>query len=282
MENIKIAFSSCPNDTFMFEGWVHGRTKPIGKLKIQIADIEELNHLAIGGWPDVSKISLAAFPKVMMHYRILNSGSALGFKNGPLIVSRQKIDEADLKGLRFAIPGKNTTANSLLTALFPGITDKREFTFSEIEEAILNDEVDAGLIIHESRFTYAEKGLILIKDLGVAWEEKYRMPIPLGVIVVKKNLPVEFQQEVDSNIRESIEGAFAHPELSTHFIKEHALELQDEVIKKHIGLYVNEFSLNLGPKGRSAIRFFLQKTGLLTENESTKSDLFVPEINYRI
>lgn len=277
-DTLRLGFSTCPNDTFMFEAIAHGRiATPVEELDINLADIEELNRLAIEGYPDISKISLGVFPEIAGHYRILNSGSALGFKNGPLIVSRRKIYSDELSDARIAIPGLHTTANLMLSILFPEVKKKKECLFSDIEEMVMDGEADAGLIIHESRFTYQERGLRLIADLGETWEKNYGMPVPLGVIVVKRALSEELQKKIDKSISESISFAYRKPEISMSFIKDHARELKVDVINKHIELYVNEYSIRLGKKGREAVLFFLSKTGLLDEKLNIEENIFVPE-----
>ena len=274
---LRLGFSTCPNDTFMFEALTHGRIpQPVKEFDISMSDIEDLNRSAIDNQPDVSKISLGVFPEIIKHYRILNSGSALGFKNGPLIVSRRKIYPDELSDAQIAIPGIHTTANLLLSILFPEVKHKTECLFSDIEEMVMDGGADAGLIIHESRFTYHDKGLNLIADLGERWEEKFGMPVPLGVIVIKRTLSDELQKKIDKSISESIKFAFSKPELSRKFIKDNSQDLDDDVINKHIELYVNEFSVSLGEKGREAILFFLSKTGLLDEKLTLEENIFVP------
>ena len=275
---LRLGFSTCPNDTFMFEALTHGRIpQPVKEFDISMADIEELNRLAIENQPDISKISLGVFPEIIKHYRILNSGSALGFKNGPLIVSRRKIYPDELSDVEIAIPGMHTTANFLLSILFPEVKHKKVCLFSDIEEMVMDGGADVGLIIHESRFTYQNRGLKLVADLGETWEEKYNKPVPLGVIVIKRTLSDELQQKIDKSISESIKFAFKNPELSRKFIKDNSRELDDDVINKHIDLYVNDFSVRLGEKGREAILFFLSKTGLLDGKLALEENIFVPE-----
>ncbi len=228
-------------------------------LNPYIADIEELNKSALDGFPDISKISFAVYPEISEQYQFLTSGSALGYNNGPLIVSKKKIYPDELFDTQIAIPGYHTTANLLLTILFPDVRNKKEYLFSDVEEAILSNEVDAGLIIHESRFTYEKKGLLKVEDLGESWEAKFKTPVPLGGIVIRREIPLQIKQQVNILISQSIEFARTHPEASRLFVKSHAKELADEVISRHIDLYVNDFSIELGEKGRKAIKFLYEK-----------------------
>ena len=259
-KKLKIAFSTCPNDTFMFDALINKKIDAEGlSFDVHMADIEELNNLILMGEPDISKISFAVYPEIAGNYQFLQSGSALGYGNGPLIISKKKIYPDELREVKMAIPGKKTTANYLLSSLFPEVKDKKEYVFSDIEEAVLSNEVDAGLIIHETRFTYHKKGLKLIADLGKIWEEKFKLPIPLGGIVVRRSLPEEIKFLIQKKIRESIDFGFEFPETSMDYIKSYAQELDEEVIKKHISLYVNNFSVDLGTSGQNAIMKLFEK-----------------------
>lgn len=255
-----IAFSSCPNDTFMFDALINDRLENMDlEFEPQIADIEELNLMAGKGIPDISKISYAAFPEISDEYRFLSAGSALGYKNGPLVVSKKKIYPDEMEDVNMAVPGFKTTANFLLTILFPGVKDKKEYLFSDIEEAVLSNEVDAGLIIHESRFTFEKKGLKQVADLGERWEKEHNSPVPLGGIVIRRSLYQGVKKTVDNLLRQSVEFALRNPEASREFVKSHARELSDGVIQKHIDLYVNEYSVNIGRKGQEAIQLLFSK-----------------------
>ena len=177
---LKLGFSTCPNDTFMFDAMVHHKIDTFGlDFDLHLADIEELNQLSLKGELDITKISYAAYTKVSDKYIFLNSGSALGENNGPILISKRKIYPDEVNNLKIAIPGKNTTANMLLSIAYPEAKSKVEYLFSDIEDVVLSDEVDAGLIIHENRFTYEKKGLKKIIDLGEFWERKTNKPIPL-------------------------------------------------------------------------------------------------------
>ena len=258
MNNLKLGFSSCPNDTFIFEALVNNRLGSSLIVDPVIMDVEALNRLAENAHLEVSKMSFAAYPAVSSNYQILSSGSALGRGCGPLIVSKEPIDISNLTSLEIAIPGKNTTANLLLSIFFPQLTLKTEVLFSEIEDKVLSGEFPLGLIIHESRFTYAEKGLHKVADLGELWEQRYGLPIPLGCIAVKRNLPETKKAEIQSLVRQSVEWAFRHPEDSVEYVGKYALEMSREVQKMHIGLYVNNFSLDLGEEGKQAIRMMFK------------------------
>jgi len=251
---LSLAFSTCPNDTFIFDALVHKNIDTEGlDFDVILGDVEELNKLAFKGDVDITKLSYHAYAYISDNYKLLNSGSALGYKNGPLLISKHKIFPDELNDIKIAIPGKNTTANLLLSIAYPQAKNKKEYLFSDIEEAVLSGEVDAGLIIHENRFTYAEKGLNKIIDLGEFWEEKTKLPIPLGGIVVNRNLSVEIQKKIDRVLKRSIEYAFANPKSAYNYIKQFAQEMDEEVMYNHIKLYVNDFTKDLGTEGKKAI-----------------------------
>lgn len=252
---ISLGFSTCPNDTFIFDALVHKKVDTEGlDFEVILADVEELNRNAFAGEIDVTKLSYHAFAYVADRYKLLTSGSALGYKNGPLLISKKKIYYDEVADLKIAIPGKYTTANLLFSIAFPIIKEKKEYLFSDIEEAILGEEVDAGVIIHENRFTYEKKGLKKIIDLGEDWEKKTESPIPLGGIVVNRKFDLRIQQKVNRVLKRSIEFAFANRNASYSFVKNHAQELDDSVIEKHINLYVNNFTIDLGETGKNAVK----------------------------
>ncbi|MBL0343525.1 MAG: 1,4-dihydroxy-6-naphthoate synthase [Bacteroidetes bacterium] len=260
MKKITIGFSPCPNDTFIFDALVNGRIAT-GEFTFNpiLADVEELNRMAIHGELDVSKISIGAYASASSKYVILDSGSALGKGVGPLLVSKMPIKKDEFSKLKVAIPGKFTTANLLLSTFFPEITNKKEVVFSAIEEMVLNDEADAGLLIHEGRFTYSQKGLIKLVDLGEVWEQKRNTPLPLGCIVASRKIEETIRIQISNFIRSSLEFAYKNPEVGKSYIRTHSQEMASEVIDSHIALYVNEFSVNLGTEGKSAIEFLLQQ-----------------------
>ena len=216
-------------------------------------DIEQLNRAATEQEFDMVKISYAHYPKISQAYQLLTAGSALGFGNGPLLVSRRKIYPDEVPHLKIAIPGVDTTANLLLTMVYPTATNKKEYLFSDIEEAVLSDEVDAGLLIHETRFTYAQKGLRKIMDMGEYWEKETGLPLPLGAIAVRRDLSSETKQQLNTALSESVRYALQNPRATDEFVTRHAQAMDLDVCRRHINLYVNEFSIDLGEKGRQAV-----------------------------
>ncbi len=258
--NLTLGFSTCPNDTFIFDAMVNGRIDTEGlRFKLHLADVEELNRLAFAAEIDISKVSYHAFAYLSDAYQLLTSGSALGFGNGPLLISKHKIYPDEIKELKIAIPGKYTTANLLLSLAYPQLTQKQEYLFSDIEEVILSGEMDAGVIIHENRFTYRSKGLRKIVDLGELWEQQYGLPIPLGGILVKRNLPEDIRHKINRVLRRSVEYALQNPNDSLPFVRQHAQSMDESVMQNHIRLYVNDFSVDLGVKGREAIDTLYEK-----------------------
>jgi 1,4-dihydroxy-6-naphthoate synthase len=251
---LTLGFSPCPNDTFIFEAMVHGRIDTEGiEFDYILADVEDLNRKALNNCLDITKISAHAYAYVARDYVILNSGSALGYRNGPLLISRFRTVPGNITNSRIAIPGKYTTANLLFSIAWPDAHNKKEYLFSDIEKAILNDEVDAGLIIHETRFTYQLKGLQKIADLGEYWEKLTGLPIPLGVIAISRKIPYETAAKVNRIIRRSLEYAYQDSLASFDFVSENAKEMNSSVMNKHIKLYVNKYTLNLGNSGKHAI-----------------------------
>jgi 1,4-dihydroxy-6-naphthoate synthase len=251
---LTLGFSPCPNDTFIFDAMVHGRIDTEGlEFDYSLADVEELNRRALASEVDITKISCHAYPYIAYKYLILDSGSALGYHNGPLLISKHMIKPTDLINSKIAIPGKLTTANLLLSIAWPEVTNKIEYHFSDIEKALVTEEVDAGLIIHETRFTYHKKGLHKIQDMGEYWEKLTGQPIPLGSIVIKRDVPDDIAEKVNRILRKSLEYAYKDSFASYDFVSMNAKEMDSTVMNNHIKLYVNEFTLNLGRKGREAI-----------------------------
>ena len=252
---LTLGFSPCPNDTFIFDAMVNGRID-LGDIELEVvlADVEELNRMAIAGKLDVTKISYNAFAYVHYRYQLLNAGSALGNNCGPLLISKKTLNEAELQSAQIAIPGKNTTANFLMSYAYPSVQNKEEFLFSEIENAVLNGKVDAGVIIHENRFTYQEKGLVKLADLGEVWEQQTGFPIPLGGIAVHRRLLPEVRQKFDALLGESVRFAFDNPDASKDYVACHSQEMDEAVMRSHINLYVNNYSLDLGENGKAAIK----------------------------
>ncbi len=252
---LTLGFSPCPNDTFMFDALIHGKIDTQGlEIDVVMADVEELNRRAFAGELAVTKLSFHAFAHLTEVYALLDSGSALGNNCGPLLIARNKLDPSAVEGAKIAIPGKYTTANFLLSIAYPTATNKEELLFSKIENAVLEGKADAGLIIHENRFTYQDKGLVKIIDLGEYWEDLTKKPIPLGGIVIQRSLPDGVKQLVNKLIQESVAYAFANPDSSRAFVRQHAQEMDEEVMYQHINLYVNEYSLDLGKPGKAAVK----------------------------
>ncbi|MFZ2287141.1 MAG: 1,4-dihydroxy-6-naphthoate synthase [Bacteroidales bacterium] len=251
---LTLGFSPCPNDTFIFEAMVHGRIDTEGlEFDWFLADVEELNRRAIEGSVDITKMSYHAYARAASRYLILDSGSALGRSNGPLVVSKRKMEPGELDDALIAIPGRYTTANLLFSIFWPKASRKREYLFSDIPGALLSGEADAGLIIHETRFTYRQMGLIKVADTGEMWEEFTGLPIPLGGIVVSRTADELIAAKVNRAVRRSIEYARTSPGESAEFIRRHARETDEVITREHIELFVNSFSLSLGQEGRTAI-----------------------------
>lgn len=251
---LTLGFSPCPNDTFIFDALVNGKIDTEGlKTDYYMADVEELNRRAFSSEADITKISCHAYAYASDNYLILDSGSALGYGNGPLLVGRKKLSDEEVINARIAIPGRFTTANLLLSVAWPGARNRKEYLFSDIVRALLEDEADAGLIIHETRFTYTEKGLVKIADMGEYWDRLTGLPVPLGFIVINRRIPRDIALKFNRILRKSIEYAHKHSNELQDFVSSNAREMDKSVINSHIGLYVNDFSLSIGQKGRKAI-----------------------------
>jgi 1,4-dihydroxy-6-naphthoate synthase len=262
----------------MFDAIVNKRIDLEGlELSVRLADVEALNQAAFAGDTDVTKLSYHAYAYCADDYVLLDAGSALGRNCGPLLISKRPIarDEIAAGGLRIAIPGVYTTANFLLGLAFPKAQDKTALVFSEIEGALQDERFDAGLIIHENRFTYEAKGLRKIVDLGEYWEETTGAPIPLGGIVIKRSMPDAVKQRVNRVIRRSVEYAFAHRSASLDYVRAHAQEMSEDVMYRHIDLYVNEYSVDLGAEGRRAVELLFDKAAATGIIPLTNSPLFL-------
>jgi len=265
MQEIKLGFSPCPNDTFIFHALVHGSIDIPGiRISTRLDDVESLNALAIAGELDVAKVSYGALPHLIGRYVLLRSGGALGRGCGPLLVAREPLSEPSLARARIAIPGRRTTANRLLRFRFPSSPEGIELRYDEIMPAVARGDVDAGLIIHESRFTFASHGLVRIADLGEWWEAETGLPIPLGGIVARRDLGEERIVQIQRAIRASVEHAFADPDTSLEYRRQNAVEMDDAVMREHVALYVNEFSADLGEEGVRAVKAFLDRAGAAT------------------
>jgi 1,4-dihydroxy-6-naphthoate synthase len=258
---LTLGASPCPNDCFIIDAIVHRRVDLEGlEFDVRLDDVEALNRAAFAGQLDVTKLSYHAFAFCADRFVALNAGSALGRNCGPLLISKRQIDPEEVAGggLAIAIPGQYTTANFLLGFAFPAATNRTEMVFSDIEGAVLSGAADAGVIIHENRFTYGAKGLLKIIDLGEHWEQRTGFPIPLGGIVASRTLPAAVIARVDRVFRRSVEYAFANPEASLPFVREHAQEMSEDVMYQHIRLYVNVYSIDLGVDGQRAVTLLLQ------------------------
>ncbi len=251
---LTLGYSPCPNDTFIFDALIHQKIDT-GDLTFEIihADVETLNRKAMEGELDITKLSYHAFAYVSDAYQLLTSGSALGRGCGPLLISKDPIPRSKIEFCLIGIPGKMTTANFLLSLAFPEAATKKEMVFSEIENALLENRIDIGLIIHENRFTYEKKGLLKIADLGEWWENKYQLPVPLGGICIRRDLPAEIKIQVSDCLRRSVLYAMENTSSSMPYVREHAQEMDEHVMRQHIDLYVNTFTVELGDEGRSAI-----------------------------
>lgn len=264
---LSLHYSPCPNDTFIFAGIALGKISLPGiRFDIHLQDIEELNHTAVKAEADVIKLSYHAFLSAVDDYVILDAGSALGEGVGPLLVAKAPFPLEDLRKKTIAIPGEHTTANLLLKLTFGKHLYTTPVLFSDIEDAVLSDSFDAGLIIHENRFTYADRGLFRLADLGELWEKESGLPVPLGGIAARRGLGKDLLKSLDKAILESIDWAVENPEEAMPYIREHAQAMDREVMENHIGLYVTDYTRSLGPRGREAIRKMFEmatKKGLI-------------------
>lgn len=264
---LSLGFSPCPNDTFIFDALIHHKIDTEGlEFDVFFHDVETLNQKAFRGMLDITKLSFHAFAYVTATYGLLDAGSALGFGVGPLLIAKdpalvEKVlaKQVDPAMVRVGIPGTYTTANFLLGLAFPELANKQELVFSGIEPALLNGSIDLGLIIHENRFTYQEKGLLKVMDLGDFWEGETGTAIPLGGIVAQRSLGPAVTQKINRVIRRSVDYAFEHPRSGIDFIRYHAQEMEEAVMYKHIELYVNWFSVDLGREGRDAVRLLFER-----------------------
>lgn len=250
---LTLGFSPCPNDTFIFDALVNNKIDTDGLLfDVVLEDVQTLNKWALQQKLQFSKISYGVLPLILNNYKVLNSGGALGSGVGPLLIAKKIISFQDVSGKTVAIPGENTTAHLLFSLAFSNVKNKKFVVFNEVENLVLDDKVDAGVIIHENRFTYANKGLHKIIDLGEYWENQLHVPIPLGGIVAHNSVDANIKIKVDNLIRKSIEYAFKKNTV-TDYIKCNAQEMSEDVMLQHINLYVNNYSLQLGDIGKKAV-----------------------------
>lgn len=290
---LTLGFSSCPNDTFIFDALIHHKINTGGlTFDVCYADVETLNRKAFNGELDITKLSYHAFAYAVNNYAMLDAGSALGFGVGPLLIAKDLeramklkkalLEEKELTAseskLKIGIPGKYTTANFLLGLAFPTLQNKVELVFSDIEQALMEEQIDLGLIIHENRFTYEKKGLHLVVDLGDFWEKTTQNPIPLGGIAVKRSLDEALKRKINRLLRESVQFAFAKPKSSLDYIRKHSQEMEEEVMYKHIDLYVNGYSENLGVEGRAAIQHMFDRAHALQVIPPSDKRLFLTSV----
>ncbi len=273
-EHLSLGFSPCPNDTFIFYGLVHGRVELSGETLATpvLTDVEQLNQWALAGKLDVTKLSFHALGHVLDEYCLLASGSALGWGCGPLLVAGSLLPLKKLRQMTIAIPGKMTTAALLLQMFLPDCHNLVEMRFDRIIGAVVRGEVDAGVIIHESRFTYHEEGLVCLQDLGRWWEEDTGLPIPLGCIAARRSLGRDRIMAIDRAIRASVEYSYTHRDVCLPYIRSRSQELEPDIVWNHINLYVNDFSKDLGKEGEAAVKAFLQRgrrAGLLPDSAAT-------------
>lgn len=275
MTKLSLAISPCPNDVFIFYALIQNKIelKDV-EFEVHYYDIEELNLGAINQQFDLCKISYALVPEIAKNYNILTAGSALGKGCGPLIISPHETPFELRPQHSVVLPGKHTTAAALFSHFYPQITNTTHQLFSTIETVLQNHRFDAGVIIHESRFTYKDKGLSLITDLGSLWESRYQMPIPLGGIIIRKSIGEKIQHQINNAIIKSIEYAWQNIDEVLDFCRYHAQEINKKVIMEHIRLYVNKYSLNIGEEGKSAIRL------LFTTHQDENNCNFAKEIEF--
>jgi len=260
MKTLSLGYSPCPNDTYIFYALAHSKvTIPGHKIEERLEDVETLNQLALKGLLDLTKVSYHALGHLRDRYVLLRSGGALGRGCGPLVIAPKAGDMQSLRGKRIAIPGNLTTANLLLQLYEEGYDNLLTVPFEQIMPTILRGDADAGVIIHESRFTYQKAGFHEVLDLGAWWEKDSGLPIPLGGILARRDLGLATIQAADQAIRASLEFARQNPQLPRTYIKQHSQELSDTVIDAHIELYVNDFSLNLGEQGVAAVEVLMRR-----------------------
>ncbi len=270
MTTFTLGFSPCPNDTFIFDALVNGKINTAGDLQFEpvLLDVEELNQRAAQGDLDITKLSFNAFMHLLDRYVLLDSGAALGQHCGPLLIGRPGTAGLSPSEARIAIPGDWTTANFLMGFAYPGARNKVPVLFSDIEQMVLDQEVDLGVIIHENRFTYADKGLVKVQDLGEYWQGETGYPIPLGGIAVRRDIEPQAQKEIERLLRASVEYARANPEQTEDYVRSHAQKMERSVMYRHIDLYVNDYTVTLGRNGREAVEFMraeMLRQGLISD-----------------
>lgn len=275
MRSISLGVSPCPNDTYIFHALLHGLVDVPFSIDLRMADVEELNGRAAAGELDVVKVSVGALPRIADGYALLRSGAALGWGCGPLVAARGPMSEEARRTARVAVPGRMTTAGLLLDLHGGFQGPRREMVFDAIMPAVAEGRVDCGVIIHEGRFTYAAHGLCALLDLGAWWEERFALPLPLGVIAVRRDMDRGTALAVQAAIRASLEYANARPEACREFVRAHAQEMAPEVTAAHIKTFVTDFSLDLGAAGMNAVRVLAERAARLRDRESALPELFL-------
>lgn len=282
---LKLAYSPCPNDTFAFHAMIHGliNTERLD-FSVELADVDQLNKGAANGLYDICKLSYHAFFYICDKYAMLRTGSALGYNNGPLFVAPQGSrlfkqdgtpDRELISKAKVAIPGEKTTGALLLKIAYPEITDKEPVIFSSIEQEVMAGHFDAGVLIHEGRFTYRDKGLRLIEDLGTFWQTTSGVPIPLGGIAISRNFSPEDQNKVNRVLRRSIRFALDNPDISRKYVAENAQDMNEDIQKKHIKLFVNEFSIDIGEEGENAVNALYKRVMEIDSQICKRDNLFI-------
>ena len=272
---LTIGFSPCPNDTFIFDALINNKIDTEGiEFESVLEDVQTLNQWAIEGRLDITKLSYGVLPLVLKQYVLMDSGSALGKGVGPLLITNKDLAKVDIENETIAIPGQNTTAHLLFSLKYPNAQNKVFVRYNEVEDFVLQGK-GLGVIIHENRFTYADKGLKKITDLGDFWELQTGVPIPLGGIVIKKDIPFEGQKKVEGLIKKSTEYAFKNYPVLTDYIKIHSQEMSEEVMRKHIDLYVNNYSLTLGDEGKLAVQTLMKVYRQINGDKSLPGEVFL-------
>ena len=280
---LTIGFSPCPNDTFIFDALVNNKIDTGGfEFDVVMEDVQTLNEMAIGGKLDISKISYGSLPLILGNYVVLSAGSALGRGVGPLLIAPFELPSPAVKQCVIAIPGRHTTAHVLFSLAYPEATNKVFLRYDEIEDFVLDNNgsleniqsVKLGVIIHENRFTYQDKGLVKQTDLGNFWETETGLPVPLGGIVAKRTLPDDVILKIESLIRGSLKHAYAQGNELSSFVKINAQEMSTDVMRMHIDLYVNDYSMDLGENGKKAVRKFLQVHSSINKIPIEEQNLF--------
>ncbi|MEK7225288.1 MAG: 1,4-dihydroxy-6-naphthoate synthase [Bacteroidota bacterium] len=273
---LTLGFSPCPNDTFIFDALVNKKIDLDGfEFDTILADVETLNQWALEGKLDITKLSFPAFFRSLKNYTLLNAGSAIGKGVGPLLItdSQLELTTDEINQASVALPGIHTTANLLFSFAYPGATDKKFMIFSAIEDALINKETDLGVIIHENRFTYQQKGLKKVKDLGEYWEERMGLPLPLGGIAINQSVKRSTALKINELIRKSLAFAFKNYPFIPEYVKQRSQQMSEEVMRRHIDLYVNNYSLDLGDEGKRAIESLHQVFLELNNEEPDDEDV---------